>query len=337
MLLARSVIGKQMLSTSKQGHKHSAIKAIESRADPLHTSSRTWRIIKIAAVSIFTLTTGVVLNIIQIICSPLRLFAPRLSHRLNCLASEYAWNLCQYMVEGQDNAKISLSGLEDIPREESAIVICNHAYFGDFYLIHALATKRGMLPSCRYFIKDSIKYIPVFGWGMKLCNFPFLKRNWARDSARITQVLDMFINYKLPVWLISHVEGSRISKSKLEASHKFARENNLPLLQNVLIPRCKGFMATISALRKSHVKYVYDITVAYYHAKRGFCSPPTLWDILTGNLDDYQLHAHIDRIPITTIPSEEGQVTKWLYDLYLEKDSLLEDIKIAFESRDKKH
>jgi lysophosphatidic acid acyltransferase/lysophosphatidylinositol acyltransferase len=32
------------------------------------------------------------------------------------------------------------------------------------------------------FVKDSIKWVPGFGWGLKAIGAVFLKRNWLQDS-----------------------------------------------------------------------------------------------------------------------------------------------------------
>jgi lysophosphatidic acid acyltransferase/lysophosphatidylinositol acyltransferase len=168
---------------------------------------------------------------------------------------------------------------------------------------------------------------------MYLCRFPFLKRNWARDGGRISKTLGIFVNYKLPIWLVSFVEGHRLCQDKVVRSQEYAKENNLPVLANLLLPRCKGFIATAGALRGSHIKYVYDFTLSYHHRKRGFGATPSLFEIITGGLEDYQFHVHVDRIPIDKVPSEETEATEWLYDLYVKKDKLLGDIKAAFERR----
>lgn len=73
------------------------------------------------------------------------------------------------------------------------------------------------------------------------------------------------------------------------------------------------------------------MTLAYFHAERGFGATPSLWQVLTGALDGYEMHAHVDRIPIEKIPAEEERCNRWLYDLYIAKDDLMGQLKDAFE------
>lgn len=314
---------------------HPAIVAIEGRKDVPPRSTRLGRALRITGVAITIVTVGLAVNMLQLLTAPLILINRPLSHRLNSIVTFFAWTLSQYWVEGQDNVHMTISGLEAIPEGESAFVIANHAFFADFFLIHALSGRRGMMAYCRYFLKDSIKYIPVFGWGMYLCNMPFLKRNWQRDSHRISRTLGIFIDYRLPVWLVSHVEGSRMSLEKKAKSHQYAQEHGLPILEHVLLPRCKGFTSTISELRGSHIQHVYDVTLAYHHRRRGFGATPSLWEIMTGALDEYQLHVHVERIPLKEIPVDEMQAGQWLYDTFVRKDALLAQIKDAFERKAK--
>ncbi|PJF19842.1 hypothetical protein PSACC_00351 [Paramicrosporidium saccamoebae] len=321
---------------SRTEGKHAAVVSIEGRRDVKPTSSRVGRTLRITGVTVALVTVGFAVNLLQILASPVALISRRLAHSLNSYVTWFGWTLCQYFVEDQDNVKLTFSGLDELPEGESAFVIANHAFFGDFFLTHAVARKKGMLSYCRYFLKDSIKYIPVFGWGMYFCNMIFLKRDWQRDNRRLAGAIGLYLECELPIWLVSHVEGHRMNPSKRLESQKYAKAHGLPVLENVLLPRCKGFVSTIAALRGSHVKYVYDITVAYHHRVRGFLGTPSLGEVLSGGLDDYQFHAHVERIPISQLPLDEPNLNKWLYDLYVEKDRLLAKIKAAFEAKDKR-
>ena len=55
-----------------------------------------------------------------------------------------------------------------IPQGENAFILSNHQSWTDFYAIHALAQRKGMLNRCRYFAKSSLKYIPFFGYSTPL-------------------------------------------------------------------------------------------------------------------------------------------------------------------------
>ena len=48
-------------------------------------------------------------------------------------------------------------------------------------------------------------------------------------------------------------------------SQEHARKNNLPVFENVLLPRTKGFCAFISEFRESHIKFVYGSNLFEMH------------------------------------------------------------------------
>lgn len=324
---------QRKLDQSRKENKHAAILAIESANHAAPKSTRLGRALRITSVALTLLSVGLVINVLQLLTLPVSLVSRPFAHHLNALAAQFAWTLTDYFLQGQDNVRLTFSGGKDIPAGESAFVICNHAFFGDFLLIHSMARRYQMMQYCRYFLKDSIKYIPVFGWGMYFANMPFLKRNWHHDNRRIGESLKTLIDYKLPVWLLSHVEGSRITPQKRRIGQEYAREHDLPIMENVLLPRCKGFVATVQALRGSHITHLYDITLAYFHRTRGFGTTPSLFELLTGGLDQYEMHVHIDRFSLLDLPLEEAVLSRWLYTLYSRKDSVMESIKAAFLER----
>lgn len=68
------------------------------------------------------------------------------------ISVKYHFDEAHEYSEGPHRARVTISG-DDIPYEENALVISNHLSYSDFYLIHALASRRGMLGRCRYFSK----------------------------------------------------------------------------------------------------------------------------------------------------------------------------------------
>jgi hypothetical protein len=70
-------------------------------------------------------------------------------------------------------------------------------------------------------------------------------------------------------------EGTRLRPETLESvipsprgrlliaqSHGYAKKMDLPVYNNVLIPRTKGFVACVTQFRESHIKYVYGNPVS---------------------------------------------------------------------------
>ena len=57
------------------------------------------------------------------------------------------------------------------------------------------------------------------------------------------------------------------TKSKHDAAVKFAKAKGLPEPKHVLIPRTKGFVATVQGLRDDLLDAVYDVTIWYPNKK----------------------------------------------------------------------
>ena len=295
--------------------------------------TRTRKSFTLLTSAILLLSSMVLTNILQIITSPIILISRPFIYALNSYFAGGMWLLCQHMFENQNGASIEISGMESIPKSESALIISNHCSFIDFCLVHSIPLRCKMIGNCRYFSKDSIKYIPFLGWGMYFAGFIFLKRNWATDQRHINATFETLVKNKLPVQLISYLEGTRITKKKIAEAHEYAAKNNLPRLDYTLLPRSKGFVASVKGLRGSHINHVYDITIAYYHHKRGFGATPSMSDYILGRLNEYRFRVHVDRYCLDSLPENDEDIARWLIKLYEEKNVLLAKWKSQWDSQ----
>lgn len=100
-----------------------------------------------------------------------------------------------------------------------------------------------------------------------------------------------------------------------------------------MLPRTKGFAASVKGLRNSHINHVYDITIAYYHHKRGFGSTPSLSDYIFGRLNEYQFRVHVDRFSMDQVPNDEADIAKWLVTLYEAKNVRLGNWKSKWDAQ----
>lgn len=224
---------------------------------------------------------------------------------------------------------------DDIPSNESALVISNHLSYSDFYLIHALASRRNMLGRCRYFAKKELKYVPILGWTLILMDMIMVTRNWMRDRSELKRVFDPIKTQKLPIWLVTYCEGTRYTPEKSTASQEFCKSRGKQPLDLVLYPRHKGFYTTLTQFRDSHVRHVYDFTLVYHNKTANQIQlPPTPVEThSSGDLSrHYKFHIHVRRFAIADIPDDEEAVTKWLEDRWIDKDRLLTDMKREWTS-----
>jgi 1-acyl-sn-glycerol-3-phosphate acyltransferase len=202
-----------------------------------------------------------------------------------------------------------------IPPRENAIVVVNHQNMPDITFLMDFARQKGRLGDMKWIVKEPIKYFPGIGWGMLFIDCVFVKRDWAKDRDSVRRTFAKLRDKKIPVWLISFSEGTRITPPKLAKSQAYAREQGLPEPRHTLLPRTKGFVATVEGLR-DHVAAVYDLTLGYEGGV------PTLGQFVKGYAPRAHLHAR--RFPIETLPSDAEGLSDWLRDRFQEKDELLE-------------
>lgn len=124
-----------------------------------------------------------------------------------------------------------------------------------------------------------------------------------------TLFLKIFNNFQL----LLYAEGTRVTPKKLEASQKFAKEKNLPILKYHLTPRTKGFISSIPYMRGKNMA-IYDIQIAF---KESDSVKPTMTNLLLGK--KIEGHMYMKRIPLEEVPEGDEAAAEWLHKLYQEK------------------
>ena len=259
-------------------------------------------------------TSLIGMNFIQMLSVGLVPFNRQAFRAINRWAGDTWWSWCVSVSEKLNGVEFKYSG-DEIPYGENVILVCNHQQMTDITLLMALAKGKGRLGDMKFFVKDVLKYVPGVGWGMFFMGHFFVKRNWNEDRASIEQTFAGILKDSIPVWLISFVEGTRVTPDKIERSQAYAREKGHRETRHVLLPRTKGFVASMAGLR-SYVDAVYDVTIGYPEGL------PTLWQFVKGHAP--LAHMHIRRYPISEMPEDAAELSQWLFDCFVEKDELLD-------------
>jgi 1-acyl-sn-glycerol-3-phosphate acyltransferase len=271
---------------------------------------------------LFVVLTVFIANAIQLIILPISFFSVRFRHYSNSFMVQSIWKFCNFAFR-LTGGKIKVFGAENIKDGESAFIISNHKSMADFFLIHQIAIQKNMIGYCRYFAKDSVKWIPFFGWGIWLMNMIMLRRDWSEDHQRIYQSFKFYTKHKLPLWLISYSEGSRLSPKKIKESQDYSNKTGKPVLDHVLLPRTRGFVVSIKELR-NHITALYDITLIF--SRKNPDTVPSLFDYFSANLSNYDLEIYIKRFPIEDLPFMDSELSGFLHQRFQEKDKFIEKI-----------
>jgi 1-acyl-sn-glycerol-3-phosphate acyltransferase len=262
----------------------------------------------------FWFTALVLLNVAQTLSLMIKPLSPSTFRRFNRWCADTWWGGCVTFAERLNGQRVIVTG-EDLPTNENALVVANHQQMPDITTIMSLARRKGRLGDLKFFVKHAIKWIPGVGWGMQFLNCPFLKRNWSADRDKIDATFATLVDERIPMWLVSFVEGTRATEAKIRASADWARGRGLDPTRHVLLPRTKGFIASVEGLG-DHLHAVYDFTIGYVGGV------PTLWQHITGRVKE--IHVHVRRFPAEDLPGIEEDLKQWLMDRFYEKDDLLE-------------
>ena len=263
---------------------------------------------------IFLFVTLIAFNLVQTASLVLLPFSRKAFRAFNRWAANTWWGWCVSLARWLHGTRIEVSG-DPVPERENALVLANHQQMPDITFLMFFARSRKRLGDMKWFVKDIIKYVPGAGWGMLFLDCPFVKRNWAADRESIARTFSRLVKGRVPVWLILFPEGTRITPEKLSKSHDYARDRGLEPHQHLLLPRTKGFAASVQGLR-GHLDAVYDITIGYP------AGVPTLWQYCRGYVR--VAHLHVRRYPVGDMPAEDDELAKWLVDRFQEKDQLLD-------------
>jgi 1-acyl-sn-glycerol-3-phosphate acyltransferase len=282
--------------------------------EPAGRSERISGFMKGLVVSAFLFSTLLAFNFLQTASLVIKLFSQRAFRRANRSLANLWWTWCALIAEKGYRIRFAMSG-DNVPERENAIVVLNHQDMADITVTFTLARSKKRIGDLKWFVKDVLKYVPGVGWGMLFLDCLFVKRNWTDDREYILRVFQNILKYRVPVWIMIFAEGTRVRPDKLEKSRRFAEENGFRPLRHLLLPRTKGFVATMQALPE-HTDAVYDVTIGYV---RGV---PSLWQWIKGYVRE--VHVHVRRFPMRDIPRGEEEIASWLVKRFEEKDDLLD-------------
>lgn len=289
-----------------------------------------WLFLVISVIAILAFCS--IVNVIQLIAFALGKIKgfKRLSLQGVTVGGGFAWAWFHILLEVISGLKIEYSG-DDVPEYENAICIGNHVSDMDPFMMIGLAMRKGMMGNCKFLAKKAVKRIPFIGWGLDVMGTVFLERNWSEDQQSLIKSFAHLTTNRVPFWLISYLEGTRINDKNLVEARKFARDNNLHVPQMTMIPRVKGFAAMLKELQKNpDFKYVYDFTF-------GYCDGVFFnSDFMSRSLRGHKVCVNVKRIPISEIPlNDEKQLKQWLFDRFQRKDEIL--LKLAQKPKDDRH
>ena len=287
---------------------------LEPLTDHAGFATRFIRTVRAIPLVVVLFGTLIAFNVSQTFSLVLVPFSRRAFRRFNRWCAGTWWGWCVIASERFHGTRLEVTG-EDLPADENVLVISNHQQMPDIVSLMALARSKDRLGDLKFFVKQAIKWFPGVGWGMQFLNCPFLRRDWTRDRETVQRTFATLVRERIPMWLVSFAEGTRSTPEKILESSRWAAERGVAATRHVLIPRTKGFVATVEGLG-DHLHAVYDVTIGYVDGV------PTIGQLILGSVE--RVHLHVRRFPVADLPREAEELGQWLIDRFREKDNLLE-------------
>lgn len=271
---------------------------------------------KLKATAMLAVGFGTLLpfNLLQLLSLVLLPFSRHAFRAFNRWCADTWWGWCVTGAEWINGTRVIFTG-DDVPMREDAMLIANHQQMPDITAIMKFCKTKDRLGDMKYFVKKQLKWVPGLGWGMQFLDCLFIDRDWTSDQEKIRRTFDRLVSGEVPVHLVSFVEGTRFSLAKLRDAQAYARTHGLPVPRHTLVPRSKGFAASIEGLR-SHITTVYDLTIGYENGV------PSLWQYIEGLVT--RIHVHVRRFPIEDLPHSADDLREWLLARWEEKNALFD-------------
>lgn len=266
-------------------------------------------------------TSGVIINLIQcVLYLTLRPFNRQLYRKINWYLCFSIYSQLVFMGDWWSGTDIVLyidrKEFDQYYGKEHAYCVMNHTYEIDWLLGWMITDRLHLLGNCKAYAKKVIQYMPVLGWCWKFSEFCFLERSFDKDRETIDRQINCLCDHPDPMWLLLFPEGTRFTPAKHKASLEFAKQHNLEPLQHHLIPRTRGFIASLRSMR-GKVPALYDIELAF---KEDAPNKPTITTLLFGK--PVTAHMYFKRILLDTLPEGEKELDLYLKDMFQRKDKL---------------
>ena len=240
------------------------------------------------------------------------------------------WAPTVVRVSGDESMKGQLYQMDDGTLKcnfpHRLVLMANHQLYTDWMYLWWVAYTNKMHGRIYIILKESLKNLPIFGWGAQFYNFIFLSRKWETDRFRVKRALNHLKDPKDPMWLLIFPEGTNLSGVTRQKSAKWAEKTGVKDMKHQLLPRTTGLQFCLSELRQT-TNWLYDCTIAYEGVPNGMYGQDvfTLRSSLFEGRPPKSVNMYWRRYRIQDIPTDSDEAFgRWLNNRWREKDYLLE-------------
>ncbi len=198
------------------------------------------------------------------------------------------------------------------------VIVCNHTSILDFLLVMSYL-EEFEIDSYNFVFKNEILYTPGFGFIMYSCPDIKLNRNWEQDKETLGKQLDKIKSNGKKQVIIIFPEGTRLTETKLKEGQDFSKLNNLPVFDNLMVPKSKGLWFILNHLSETgNLGRIWDVTfILPNYIQKSIKTT----DIFTKPIGD--VNTIWREVSLNSNFSNPDDFKKWLMNLWVTKDSFI--------------
>lgn len=210
-----------------------------------------------------------------------------------------------FLIRLTNKADWDIQGVENVKVNGSCIIISNHVTWADIVLLCHIY--RGRIPITKFFLKQSLIWIPIIGQVCYAVGMPFLRRYTraqilknpklkTKDLDATRKACKSLIHY--PSTLVNFVEGTRFTEAKAVAQKTPYRN---------LMPPKAASLAVALGIIGNKIDCVLNTTLIYPDSKSG---SNIFFTLLCGRLNKFTARVEV----ITKETIEQSMVGDYLGD-----------------------
>ncbi|KPM37833.1 hypothetical protein AK830_g8748 [Neonectria ditissima] len=313
---------------------------------------RFMQIVRGAAFGFYFMTCCLVIHVTQLIGAPLYVInrewfyaymaMTKRSFAITTAVMTHIWGATTIRISGDESVagqiKATPDGGVQFNFPERLVLIANHQIYTDWLYLWwvGYANSPGAHGHIYIILKESLQWIPLMGWAMRLFGFIFMSRKMATDQPRMAYRLNKLSQRKVdprgktyldPMWLLLFPEGTNLSGNGRRKSAAWAEKTGLKDPQHVMLPRSTGMFFCLNEL-KSTVEFVYDCTVAYEGVPRGKYGEDyfSLSSTYFQGRPPKSVNFFWRRFRLSELPLDDPKAFElWLREQWYQKDALMEE------------
>lgn len=211
-----------------------------------------------------------------------------------------------------------ITGDAGLHRSRRYLVLSNHQSWVDIPVLQKVLNRR--IPFQRFFLKDSLKWVPVLGLVWWALDFPFMKRASKsqiqkrpelarRDLETARRACARF--REIPVSVMNFVEGTRADAKKLAGSG----------FRHLLKPKSGGVAQVLNSMGEL-LDGIVDVTIVYPQGR------PSIVELFSGQVREIRVDLRLRPVPANLVGGDYEndrdyrlRFQHWLNGVWAEKDA----------------